>query len=176
MEKLTVRDIAQIGMMIAIIEVCKVVMAGIPNVELTSLWVIIFTLYFGRKILFVIPAFILIEGLMYGFGLWWIMYLYAWPILAFATWKFRKMDSALSYSILSGVFGLLFGFMCSLPYIFLGSTGADLTAGLNTAFAWWIAGIPWDLVHGAANFVIMLGLYHPIMRVMKLMKKNGLGE
>lgn len=174
--KLTAKDIAQIGMMIAIIEVCKVVMAGIPNVELTSFWVIIFTLYFGRKILFVVPAFILIEGLMYGFGLWWIMYLYAWPILAFVTWKLRKMDSVLSYSILSGAFGLLFGFMCSLPYIFIGSAGADLTAGLHTAFAWWIAGIPWDLVHGAANFVIMLVLYHPIMRVMKLMKKNELTE
>ena len=51
MEKLAAKDIAQIGMMIAIIEVCKVVMAGIPNVELTSFWVIIFTLYFGRKII-----------------------------------------------------------------------------------------------------------------------------
>ena len=86
------------------------------------------------------------------------------------------MDSALSYSILSGTFGLLFGFMCSLPYIVIGSAGADLTAGLHTAFAWWIAGIPWDLVHGAANFAIMLVLYHPIMRVMKIMKKNELTE
>ena len=175
-QKLTVRDIAQIGMMIAIIEVCKVAIASIPNVELTSFWIIIFTLYFGKKILYVIPSFILIEGLMYGFGLWWIMYLYAWPILAFATWKLRKMDSALSFSILSGAFGLLFGFMCSLPYVFIGSAGADLSAGIHTAFAWWIAGIPWDLVHGGANFVIMLILYHPIMRVMKVMQNMNLSE
>ena len=113
---------------------------------------------------------------MYGFGLWWIMYLYAWPILAIVTWKFRKMESALSYSILSGAFGLLFGFMCSLPYIFIGSAGTDLSAGLSTAFAWWIAGIPWDLVHGAANFVIMLILYHPMMRVMKVIHKLDINE
>jgi energy-coupling factor transport system substrate-specific component len=86
------------------------------------------------------------------------------------------MNSALSFSILSGAFGLLFGFMCSVPYIFIGSAGADLSAGIATAFAWWIAGIPWDLVHGAANFAIMLILYHPIMRVMKVMQKNGLNE
>ncbi len=175
-QKLTVKDIAQIGMMIAIIEVCKVAIAGIPNVELTSFWIIIFTLYFGRKILYVIPSFILIEGMMYGFGLWWIMYLYAWPLLALVTWKFRKMDSALSFSILSGAFGLLFGFLCSLPYIFIGSAGADLSAGISTAFAWWIAGIPWDLVHGGANFVIMLVLYHPMMRVMKILQNMNVSE
>lgn len=174
--KLTAKDIAQIGMMIAIIEVCKAAFAGIPNVELTSFWIIIFTVYFGRKILFVIPAFILIEGMMYGFGLWWIMYLYAWPLLALVTWKLRKMNSAISYSILSGAFGLLFGLLCSLPYIFIGSAGADLAAGLHTAFAWWIAGIPWDLVHGVANFFIMLILYHPIMRVMKLVRNENLSE
>ena len=33
---LTIREITLIGMMIAIIEVCKVALAGIPNVELTS--------------------------------------------------------------------------------------------------------------------------------------------
>ncbi len=175
-KKLTVKDIAQIGMMIAIIEVCKVAIAGIPNVELTSFWIIIFTLYFGRKIIYVIPSFILIEGLMYGFGLWWVMYLYAWPILAWVTWKLRGMNSVVSFSMLSGAFGLLFGFLCSWPYVFVGSVGADLSAGFATAFAWWIAGIPWDLVHGGANFVIMLILYHPIMRVMKVMQNMNLSE
>lgn len=170
MKKLTVKDIAEIGMMIAIIEVCKVALSGLPNIELTSFWIIIFTLYFGSKTLFVIPAFILIEGMMYGFGLWWVMYLYAWPLLALLAWKFRKMDSALSYSILSGAFGLLFGLLCSLPYIVIGSAGADIASGLRMAFTWWIAGIPWDLVHGAGNFTLMLILYRPITQVMKRMR------
>ena len=69
------KDVTLIGMMIAIIEVCKIVMAGIPNVELTSFLLILFAVYFGKKVLLVIPAFILIEGLMYGFGLWWLQFL-----------------------------------------------------------------------------------------------------
>lgn len=157
--KLTTRDIALIAMMIAIIEVCKGVMAGIPNVELTSFWVILFTLYFGNRIWYVIPAFILLEGLIYGFGIWWIMYLYAWPILALVSYFFRDEKSALVWAIISGAFGLTFGFMCALPYLFIG--------GPSMAVSWWIAGIPWDLVHGAGNFVIMLVLYHPIRNVMK---------
>ena len=83
--KITAKDIAITGMMIAIIEVAKNALAFIPNVELVSLLVILFTLYFGKKILFVIPAFILLEGCIYGFGLWWIMYLYVWPLLALIT-------------------------------------------------------------------------------------------
>ena len=47
----SIRDIAQIGMMIAVIEVCKFALSGIPNVELTSFWLIMFTLFFGWKII-----------------------------------------------------------------------------------------------------------------------------
>lgn len=156
--KLTAKDITLIGLMVAIIEVCKIVMKDIPNVELTSFWVIMFTLYFGKKIAYVIPTFIVIEGLMFGFGLWWIMYLYLWPLLALVTWKFRKMNSAWSWAVVSGMFGLLFGFFGAFPYV--------VTSGIPTAIAWWVQGIPWDITHGVANFALMLVLYRPMRNVM----------
>ena len=169
--KFTAKDIALIGVMVAVIEACKVALMHIPNVELTTFWIIIFAIYFGRRIFFVIPVFILIEGFMFGIGTWWIMYLYLWPILAIIALIFKKTTSAVTWSIIAGLFGLLFGFFGAIPYIFIGSAGANLTAGLSTAFAWWIAGIPWDLVHGIANFIIMLVLFHPVTRVMKLVNK-----
>ncbi len=159
---LTARDITIMALMVAIIEVSKVALAQVPNVELTSFWIIMFTLYFGPRIFYVIPVFILIEGLMYGFGLWWIMYLYAWPMLAIVVLLLRKMNTAWDWSFVSGMFGLLFGFLCAIPYIF--------TSGFAGAVAWWIAGIPWDLVHGIANFVIMLVLYKPMKLVMAKMQ------
>lgn len=168
---LATKDITTIAMMVAIIEACKLVLAGIPNVELTTFWIILFTLYFGKRILFVIPVFILIEGAMYGFGLWWVMYLYSWPILALITWMLRKMDSAISWSILSGIFGLLYGALCSIPYFIIGTVGEGIQSGLASAFAWWIAGIPFDLIHGIANFVLMFVLYHPIKNVLEKCKK-----
>lgn len=168
--KLNARDIALIGVMVAIIEVCKVAIAGIPNVELTSFWIIIFALYFGKHIYYAIPAFIIIEGLIYGFGLWWVMYLYAWPILAIVVRMMRKSDSAWTWAFVSGIFGLLFGFMCAIPYFFIGLADGGVGGGLRMAFAWWVAGIPWDLVHGVANFVIMLVLYEPMARVTRKFK------
>ena len=59
--KLAALDITFIALMVAIIEVCKVTLSNIPNVELTSFWIIMFTLYFGKRIFYVIPVFILIE-------------------------------------------------------------------------------------------------------------------
>lgn len=162
--KLTIKDITIMALMVAIIEVSKVALAQIPNVELTSFWIIMFTLYFGKQIFYVIPVFILIEGAMYGFGLWWIMYLYAWPLLAGVTILLRKMKGAWEWSMVSGIFGLSFGFLCAIPYVF--------TSGLYGAFAWWVAGIPWDLVHGVANFVIMMVLHHPMKNVMAKMTKD----
>lgn len=164
---LTIKDITLIGMMVAVIEVCKVALAGVPNVELTSFWIIMFSLFFGWKTLFVIPVFICIEGCMYGIHLWWIMYLYAWPLLALITWICRKQQSVWFWSILSGVFGLMFGFLCSFTYVVIGIVEGGIRNGLYAGFAYWVAGIPFDIPHCIGNFVIMLVLYLPIRTAMK---------
>lgn len=169
---LSVRDIALCGMMVAVIEVCKVVI-GLPNIELTSFWIIMFTLYFGNKVFYIIPVFILIEGAMFGFHTWWIMYLYMWPALAMITKAFKKSDSVWTFSIISGAFGLLFGFFCAIPYVVIGITEDGISGGLYAGFTWWVAGIPWDLVHCAGNFVLMLILYRPVRNMMNKLERFG---
>lgn len=159
--KLEIKDIVLIGMMVAMIEAAKLSLAAIPNVELVSFLIIIFTLYFGKKIIYVIGTFVLIEGIMYGFGVWWIMYLYVWPLLALVTWLLRKQQSVWIFSAMSGVFGLLFGALCSIPYFFIG--------GWQMAFSWWIAGIPYDMIHGVSNFIVCMVLFIPLRRIMSKM-------
>lgn len=166
-KKLGVQDIALIGVMVAVIEVSKAALAFLPNIELTSFWIILFTLFFGWRILFAVPAFILIEGVIYGFGLWWVMYLYAWPLLALLAWLFRRQESVWFWSILSAAFGLMFGFLCAIPYVVIGAADGGLMGGMAAGFTWWIAGIPWDIAHGVGNFVLMLVLYGPVRAAMK---------
>ena len=158
----SIKDIAQIGLMVAVIEVSKFALSGMPNIELTSFWLIMFTIFFGWKIVAVVPAFILIEGAFYGVHIWWIMYLYAWPLLVTIAWIFKKVESVWFWAIVSGLFGLCFGALCSIPYFVIGASTGGFMAGIRTAFTWWIAGIPWDFVHCAGNFILMLILYHPI--------------
>ncbi len=170
-KKLTVFDISLMALMVAIIEVCKLAMAELPNIELTSFWLIVFSKHFGKRVYWIVPAFILIEGVIFGFGLWWIMYLYAWPLLVVVTRILKNNDTPFSWAIVSGAFGLLFGLMCSVPYFFVGlDTG--VMGGLKTAFSWWVAGIPWDFVHGAANFAVMMLLYNPVSKAIKGIQKN----
>ncbi len=160
-------DVARIGLMIAVIEVSKFALSAFPNVELTSFWLIMFTLFFGWKVVILVPAFILVEGSIYGVHLWWIMYLYVWPLLVFLTWLFRRTESVWFWAFLSGIFGLCFGGLCSLTYFVIGASAGGVSAGIKSAFTWWIAGIPWDFVHCAGNFLFMMVLYHPIKYAFK---------
>lgn len=156
---LTTKDIAFIGVMVATIEAAKFALSFLPNIELVTLLIILYTFFFGKKVLYVIFSFVLIEGCRYGFGVWWIMYLYAWPLLALVTYLFRKKESVWFFSILSGAFGLCFGALCSIPYFFIG--------GPVTAFSWWIAGIPYDIIHCISNFTLCLVLFKPLRAVLK---------
>lgn len=168
--KITVRDMALIGVMTAVMVVCKEVLSFLPNIELVSFWVILFTLFFGRKVLFVILVFDLIEGFLYGMGPWWIMYLYAWPLLALIAYRNRRQSSVWFWSILSGFFGLFFGLLCAIPYGVLGFIDGGLRGGLSAGFTWWVAGIRWDILHCVGNFALMLALFCPVKGAMGRMQ------
>ena len=169
--KITIQDIALIGMMTAVIEVSKLMLNFLPNVELVTFWVIMFTLFFGPKVIYSIIVFILIEISIHGIHTWIFMYMYVWPALALLVYLFRKNDSIWFYSILSGFFGLFYGAFCSLPYIVIGTVDGGIQSGLIMAFNWWVAGIPFDIIHGIANFVIMMVLYTPVRALLGKLKR-----
>lgn len=136
----------------------KEALAFLPNFELVTLLLILFTLCFGRYVIGALGVFLLLEGLLYGFGLWWAMYLYVWPLLAGLAWLFRWMDKAWQWALLAGGYGLCFGSLCALAYLPLG--------GASMALAWAIAGLPFDFIHAGANFLLALVLYRPLRTVL----------
>ena len=161
---LPLRDITILALCAALLFAQQVALAGIPNVELVSLLVMLFTLSFRWKVLFIIYVFVLAEGLVYPFGDWWFMYLYIWTVLAGLTWLFRGVRSPLLFAVLSGVFGLLFGTLCSPVYLaYYGPAGM---------IGKWISGIPLDLVHGVANFIIALALWEPLYKIMERLTRK----
>ena len=162
---LTVRDVAYIGIMIATLEAAKLSLSFIPNVELVTFLLILYTLAFGKKVLYAAFAFVGVECLIWGMGIWVIMYLYIWPLLCILTLFLKKQRSAWFWAVFSGIYGLMFGGLCSLVYLGFG--------GIKTAFAWWIAGIPYDILHGISNFVLMLILYLPIPESIRQVHLGG---
>lgn len=156
-DRYSVKDIAYTGMMIAVLEAVKQALASIPNVELVSFFIVIFTIYFGWKAVPAVYAFVFIEFFVWGFGLWSISYLYVWMVLLMITMIFRKKSSIFLFSTVSGLFGLSFGALCAFTTLFV--------SGPHAALGWWIAGIPFDVVHGISNFALMLALYIPVRKI-----------
>lgn len=147
------------GMMTAAAFAGQIAMSFLPNIEIVTLLFILYTLVLGKKVFLVIYAFVLLEGIFYGFGLWWLNYLYIWTILAIVVLMFRKQDSVLFWSIISGFYGLTYGALCSLIYLFIG--------GPNTAFAYWVSGLGFDVTHCIGNVVVCLILFKPLRYVLE---------
>ena len=137
----------------------------LPNVEFVSLLVLLYAVTFDRiQTLAAIYVFALLEGVIYGFGIWWFSYLYVWLILAAVAWLCRKNDSVILWAIIAGVFGLLFGALTAIPYLFAG--------GFFTAFSYWISGISFDLIHCVSNFLIVLLLFKPLHSFLKRLEHS----
>ena len=111
-----------------------------------------------------ITVFLLLQGVLYGFGRWWVMYLYVWYLLALLAWLLRRMDYAFFWAVLSGLYGLCFGGLCAAVYLFAKTPAF--------ALSWWLSGLSYDALHGVGNFVLMLLLYRPLRRALQMAKKQ----
>ena len=114
------------------------------------------------KLVVAVFAFIGMECLVWGLGLWTVTYIYIWPILVITIMLVGKNRSAMTYSFISGLYGLFFGALCSIPFLFMG--------GLRTALGMWVSGIPFDIIHGAGNFIICLILFKPLNTLLTRIK------
>lgn len=157
-----IKEIAIIGMLSSLLLAIQVGLSFLPNIELVTLFIIIYTIHFRKKALYIISVFILLEGILYGFGLWWLNYLYIWYLLFILTMLVRKQASPVFWGIFAGIYGLSFGALCAIPYFFMGWAGNSIANGFQMAFAYWISGIPFDIPHGISNFILTLLLFHPL--------------
>ena len=157
--RLTLAELALFGVLGALTFGAKFAMAALPNIEPVSLLVMLFAVTFGWKALYPVCVYVLLEFLVFGVSLWSIPYLYVWPLLAAAACLLREMTHPLAWALVSGAFGLCFGALCALIYLFMG--------GVTAAIAWWIEGIPFDLLHCAGNFVLTLVLFCPLRRLLE---------
>lgn len=74
------REIVIYGILSAVLLAAQVSLGFLPNIEIVTLLILVYTLVFRKKVFFIIYIFVFLEGLIYGFGLWWINYLYVWSI------------------------------------------------------------------------------------------------
>jgi energy-coupling factor transport system substrate-specific component len=151
-------------MMSAIIIAAKEALSFLPNIELVSLLIILSSVIYGKKTIYIIYTFVIVEGFLYGISLWFIYYLYVWTILFFIARLLKNQRSSLLWAIVSGSFGLGFGALCSVTHYFIG--------GFQSAFGFWVSGIPFDITHGISNFITALILFKPMYFIMNKINRQ----
>lgn len=153
------------ALLAAVMTALQVAMSVLPNIEPVSLLILVYTLAVGRQVFYIIGTFVLLEGLVFGFGLWWVSYLYIWPLWAVVVFLLDRSGEKppLFWAVANGAFGLSFGALCALPY---------LAGGPWAALSYWMAGIPFDLLHCAGNFVLTLALVKPLCQILAQLGKD----
>ena len=160
------RRVVLCAMLAAIMTALQAAMAALPNIEPVSLLVLVYALVFGRDVFYIIYTFVLLEGLLYGFHLWWVTYLYIWTLWAAVVLFLGRgrERGPVFWAVAGGAFGLSFGALCALPY---------LAGGPWAAFSYWAAGIPFDLLHCGGNFLLALTLSGPLCRLLSKLKRGA---
>lgn len=157
--KLNLRQIALFGVLAALTFGAKVAMSALPNIEPVSLMVMLFAVVFGWRALYPVYLYVLMEILLYGISLWNINYLYVWTVLAVVSILLRRLQHPVWWALIAGLFGLAFGLLCTPVYMVIG--------GFDYGIRWWLAGLPFDALHAAGNFVIALVLFVPLRRLLQ---------
>ena len=147
----------------ALLHISQIVLAGLPNIELVSLLIIVWTRVFRWGAIPGISVFILLQGLLYGFGIYWISYLYIWFLLwgivmLIPNRPVPPLLRAGSWALLSGAYGFAFGALTAIPWFFMG--------GPSAALAYWLSGLVFDALHAGGNFVFALVLAVPLTDVL----------
>lgn len=154
-----IRNMVLVGIWAALTFAAKLVLAPIANVELVSLMLAVFTVAMGLRLglsaALVFTTLTVFESTYYGAGDWILLYYINWPLLAVLTRTFlNKRSGEIRAALLLGLFGLLFDIPSAAIKLVL--------FGPAYALTYLISGIPFDAVHGAANFVTALFLFRPL--------------
>lgn len=150
------RGLVTAAFLAALMVASKFALDGLPNVELVSLLVMLYTLEYPKLAVPAVYTYVFVYGLLNGFGIWWFPQLYIWAVLMLLTHFARANTSVLVWALLNGMFGLCYGALYAVSYAVMHGPAAGV--------AWWITGIPFDLLHGAGNFITALLLFRPLRR------------
>lgn len=157
--RVNLREVLVLTLLGVLIYVSQVIMSQLPNIELVSFLIIVIARKFGLKSFISVYIFVGCEILTYGLSIWVVNYLYVWAILAFVVCLMRKIDSRALYTFVSGIFGFMFGVLCSFPYFFIG--------GFAYGIANIVSGLGFDMLHGIGNIILTFLLYKPVTKVLE---------
>lgn len=169
--KLKLKETVIFGMLGAVMYASKILMDVFPNIHLIGVFIVAITVVYRKKALYPIYIFVFLTGLLGGFSMWWIPYLYIWAVLWAGTMLLPKnlppKAAPIIYAIVCSLHGFLYG------VIYAPAQAIMFGLDLKGMIAWIAAGLPYDLIHGVSNFISGLILIIPIISILKIAEKTA---
>ena len=173
MKKFTLFDLVLFTMYGALMFVFDLAFEMLPNIHGVALIICVITLLYRSRALISIAIYVSLNAIIAVASsinaLWWVPYIYIFPILWIFVMLIPKGLSlkvkVILCAIASGVHGLIFGTLYS-PFQAI-MFGLDI----NGMLAWIVAGLPWDLVHCLGN-IAMCTLIYPLYKVLVKLEES----
>ena len=168
--KLKLKDVAVLSLMGALMFAGDVLLEMLPNIHLVGIFITVTTVVYRKWALLSIYVYVLLQGLLSGFDLWWIPYIYIWDFL----WLFimlipkRLPDNIknILYVVVCALHGYLFGILYAPSQVLLFFDG-----DFSRMIPWIIKGIPADITHGTSNLILGTLFILPAVKILKLANK-----
>ena len=167
--KLKLKDVVILSLIAALMAVSDFAMEALPNIHLVGVLTVIATAVYRKYALLSIYVYALIQGVVGGFNLWWIPYLYVWTILWGAVMLVPKRIpdkfKCIIYVGLCALHGFLFG------VIYAPAQALMFGLDFNGMLAWIANGLVFDAIHGTGNLVLGAAIIYPAIKVLKAKRK-----
>ena len=148
-DRLSVRELTVFAMLGALMFCGKLIMEFLPNVHPLGMLVMCYTLVYRKKALIPIAVYLLLQGLYAGFNLWWVPYLYLWPLLWGVTMLLPKnmkpKIAMVVYPLVCALHGLCFG------TLYAPAQAIMFGLSFKSMLLWIASGFPFDCIHAVGN-------------------------
>ena len=167
--KIKLKDIVILALLSALMCIGDFALEWLPNVHLVGVFIVVTTIVYRGYALLPIYVYIIIQGIVGGFGPWWIAYLYVWAVLWGGIMLIPRKASPkiryVLYVVVCSLHGFLFG------VLFAPTQAAMFGLDFKGALTWIAAGIYFDILHGVGNLVLGALLIYPMVKILQHTEK-----
>lgn len=168
-----IKKLVLIALFGAFLNAFKFFLMYIPNVEIITLLIVVFTYVFGLGIgIGATIVFCVMEGLLWGFDpTWLISYFIHWPTIALVAFFIKKggLKNPIIIALIISVVTALFGFQSTFIYMLTGGA-LKSTNFFSRYLTFYAAGIKFYLVHILSSFISIVAGFTPIVNILVKLK------
>ena len=166
------KSVALVGIMAAAIECGKLALMAIPNVEVVTVLIALFSYTFGWLGILSAVVFVCIEPLIWGFGSWFISYIIYWPLVAIIFTILGRLGLKNRYILTAAAVALTLFFGVLTSFVDVGLFSGYFDNLLYRFGIYYMRGIVFYALQVATNTVLFLFVFPLLAEKLKKIKSK----